>query len=62
MQLQVTHAKIQKSCGKIKYKIKKEGMEIFKNKNVVKRLHINGDNICFITMTDDKETLKKKQA
>ena len=48
-------SKYKKVARKIKDKINKEGKRILNDKDVVKRLHINGDSNCFITMKDHKE-------
>ena len=44
----------------MKYKIINESSWILKDKDVVKRLHINGDSNCFVTMKDHKENFEIK--
>ena len=49
-----------KVAWKIKDKINKEEKQILNDKDVVKRLHINGDSNSFITMKDHKENFESK--
>ena len=44
----------------MKYKIINESSWILKDKDVVKRLHINDDINCFVTMKDHKENFEIK--
>ena len=44
----------------MKYKIINESSWILKDKDVVKRLHINGDSNYFVTMKDHKENFEIK--
>ena len=53
-------SKYKKVARKIKDKIKKGGKRILNDKDLVKRLHINGYSNCFITMKDHKENFGNK--
>ena len=52
--------KYKKVARKMKEKINKEGNRILNDKDVMKRLHINGDSNCLITMKDHKENFENK--
>ena len=58
----IVTSKFWKVAEKIKDKINKEGKRVLKEKDVMKRLHINEDSNCFITMKNAKKTLKTNQA
>ena len=53
-------SKNKKIAKKIKDKIDEERKRILNHKDVVKRLHINGDSNCFIAMKDHQENFKHK--
>ena len=53
-------SKYKKVPRKTKGKINKEGKRILNDRDVEKRLNVNGDSSCFITMKDQKENFENK--
>ena len=53
-------SKYGKVANKMKDKINNEGKRTLKYKEVVKRLQINDDSNCFITMKDHKKNFENK--
>ena len=51
-----------KDATKRKRKINKKGKRILKGKDVVNRMHINGEINCFIAMKDHKDNFENKSS